>query len=52
MKDKIKIFEEEAKKKDHNKPNSSMFVKRSELDKIVEQETKKRYSKDVLWSIY
>jgi len=30
------------------KGNNSMFVKRSELDKIVEEETRKRNPKDML----
>ena len=46
MKDKMKIFQDESYKKDGtNKqtqnPNS-MYVKRAELEKIVEQETKRR----------
>lgn len=36
LKDKIKIFEEESKKKDEQKNQNSMYVKRSELEKIVE----------------
>ncbi len=48
LKDKIKIFEDESKKKEANKVNQTMFVKRTELDKIVEQETKKRKPRDSL----
>ena len=47
LKDKIKIFEEEAKKAESQKTNNSMYVKRSELDRIVEEETKKR--SNFLW---
>jgi hypothetical protein len=42
LKDKIKMFQDESKKKGQNRVNSSMFVKRQELENIVEQEKKKR----------
>lgn len=43
LKDKTKIFQEESQKKDLQKSaNNSMYVKRAELDRIVEEETKKR----------
>ncbi len=43
LKDKTKIFQEESQKKDIQKSaNNSMYVKRAELDRIVEEETKKR----------
>jgi hypothetical protein len=44
MRDKMKLFQDEQVKKDDNsgpKTNSS-YVKRAELEKIVEQETKRR----------
>lgn len=42
MKDKIRVFEEESKKRNEAKGNRSMVVKPSELDKIIEQESKKK----------
>jgi hypothetical protein len=43
LKDKTKIFQEESQKKDLQKSaNNSMYVKRAELDRIVEEETRKR----------
>jgi hypothetical protein len=46
MADKIKIFQEESSRKDALATNAgggaSTFVKRAELEKIVEQETKRR----------
>jgi hypothetical protein len=43
LKDKTKIFQEESQKKEVQKSaNNSMYVKRAELDRIVEEETKKR----------
>ena len=45
MADKIKIFQEESSKKDgiaNAGGGTSTFVKRAELEKIVEQETKRR----------
>lgn len=49
MQDKIKIFQDDLSKKEgtHNsvpgvKKSSSTFVKRAELEKIVEMETKRR----------
>ena len=38
----------ESKKNDISKGNQSMYVKRSELDKIVEEETRKRNPRVVL----
>lgn len=46
LKDKIKMFQDESKKKGQNRVNSSMFVKRQELENIVEQEKKKRNVND------
>jgi len=45
LKDKIKIFQDDQSKKEasHNSGNTnSTYVKRAELEKIVEQETKRR----------
>lgn len=42
MKDKIRVFEEESKKRNESKGNRSMIVKPSELDQIIEQESKKK----------
>lgn len=44
LKDKTKIFQEEAQKKEMAKSsvNNSVYVKRAELDRIVEEETRKR----------
>ena len=38
----------ESKKNEIQKANNSMFVKRAELDRIVEEETKKRNPRDLL----
>jgi hypothetical protein len=38
----------ESKKNETQKANNSMFVKRAELDRIVEEETRKRNPKDYL----
>eukprot|EP00347_Sterkiella_histriomuscorum_P001281 403372640 len=48
LKDKMKIFQEESKKNETQKANNSMFVKRAELDRIVEEETKRRNPRDYL----
>ena len=42
LKDKIKMFEEESKKKETQRAGTSSFVKRRELEKMVETETRKR----------
>lgn len=42
LKDKIKMFEEESKKKEQTRTNTSVYVKRRELEKMVETETRKR----------
>ena len=42
LKDKIKMFQDESKKKIAQRSNSSMYVKRTELEKIVEQESRRR----------
>jgi len=36
LKDKIRIFEENCKKKELNKGNKSMFVGKQELDKVFQ----------------
>jgi hypothetical protein len=38
----------ENKKNETQRANNSMFVKRAELDKIVEEETKKRNPREFL----
>jgi len=47
LKDKIKIFQEESSKKDATSTGpgagNSVYVKRNELEKIVEMETKRRH---------
>ncbi|CAI2374604.1 unnamed protein product [Moneuplotes crassus] len=42
MKDKIRVFEEESKKRNEAKGNRSMIVKPTELDQIIEQESRKK----------
>ena len=42
LKDKIKMFEEESKKKESMRASTSVYVKRRELEKMVETETRKR----------
>lgn len=42
LKDKIKMFEEESKKKESVRAASSVYVRRRELERMVETETKKR----------
>ena len=42
LKDKIKMFEEESKKKETQRASTSVYVKRRELEKMVETETRKR----------
>lgn len=46
MKDKIRVFEDECKKRNTSKSNNrSMIVKPSELDQIIEEESKKKKKK-------
>uniref|UniRef100_A0A7S3JFG3 Uncharacterized protein n=1 Tax=Euplotes harpa TaxID=151035 RepID=A0A7S3JFG3_9SPIT len=48
MKDKIRVFEEECKKRNASKgKNRSMMVKPSELDKIIEEESRKKKNLNV-----
>lgn len=42
MKDKIRVFEEDSKKRNTSTGNRSMMVKPSELDQIIEEESKKK----------
>ena len=42
LKDKIKMFEEQSKKKESQRASSSNFIKRRELETLVEKETRKR----------
>ena len=42
LKDKIKLFQDESKKKEAQRAQSTAFVKRSDLENIVETETRKR----------
>lgn len=49
LKDKIKIFEEESKKKESQRAATSVFVRRRELEKMVENETRKRNASN--WNI-
>jgi len=42
LKDKIKMFEEESKKKEQSRANTSVGMKRRELEKMVETETRQR----------
>ena len=42
LKDKIKMFEEESKRKEQTRAATSVYVKRRELEKMVETETRKR----------
>lgn len=42
LKDKIKMFEEESKKKESQRAATSQYVKRRELERMVETETRKR----------
>ena len=50
LKDKIKMFEEESKKKESQRAGTSVFVKRRELEKMVENETRKRNQS--FWKIW
>jgi hypothetical protein len=50
LKDKIKIFQDESKKLKDARANSSVHVRRNELDKIVEEESKKRNPNDY-WNL-
>ena len=48
MKDKIRVFEEECKKRNESKGNNrSMIVKPSELDQIIEEESRKKKKKNM-----
>lgn len=47
MKDKIRVFEEENKKRNETKGNQSMIVKPSELDRIIEEESRKKKHKNL-----
>lgn len=48
MKDKIRVFEEESKKRNSSKgKNRSMMVKPSELDQIIEEESLKKKKKNL-----
>lgn len=47
MKDKIRVFEEENKKRNETKGNRSMIVKPSELDRIIEEESRKKKHKNL-----
>jgi protein phosphatase 1 regulatory subunit 36 len=52
MKDKIRVFEEENKKRNESKGNNrSMVVKPSELDQIIEEETRKKKKKHLNQSV-
>ena len=42
LKDKIKLFQDESKKKENTRAQTTAYVKRSDLEKIVETETRKR----------
>jgi hypothetical protein len=46
LKDKITNFTNESKKNQEMRSNSSMHIKKRELDMIVEQESKKRAPND------
>jgi hypothetical protein len=51
LKDKIKIFQDDSKKKaDQKASSSSMAVRNHDLEQIVEQETRKRNPNDY-WNI-
>ena len=50
LKDKIKMFEEESKKQESRRAGTSVFVKRRELEKMVETETRKRNQS--FWKIW
>lgn len=50
LKDKMKSFKDESKKNQEMRTNSSVHVRRRELDLIVEQESKKRAPNDY-WNI-
>lgn len=45
MKDKIRVFEEESKKRNTSTGNKSMIVKPSELDKLIAEEENKKKKK-------
>ena len=49
LKDKIKMFEDESKKKEQARAATSVYVKRRELEKMVETETRKRNARH--WNI-
>ena len=42
LKDKIKLFQDESKKKESVRAQTTAYVKRADLEKIVESETRKR----------
>lgn len=42
LKDKIKLFQDESKKKENVRAQTTAYVKRGDLEKIVESETRKR----------
>ena len=42
LKDKIRTFEQESKKKEAQRAATSVYVRRRELEKMVETETRKR----------
>ena len=42
LKDKIKLFQDESKKKENTRAQTTAYVKRGDLEKIVESETRKR----------
>ena len=42
LKDKIRTFEQESKKKEAARAATSVYVRRRELEKMVETETRKR----------
>ena len=50
LKDKIKMFEEESKKKEQSRANTSVGMKRRELEKMVETETRQRNA--TFWRIW
>lgn len=51
LKDKIKIFQDDSKKSTEVRKNSSVHIRRRELDMIVEEESKKRSPNDY-WNMH
>jgi hypothetical protein len=51
LKDKMKIFQDDSKKNSEMRTNSSVHIRRKELDMIVEEESKKRNPNDY-WSMH